>query len=135
MIIAVDFDGTCVEHEFPGVGPDVPGAVEWLRRFAGAGARLILWTMRSDGPPRSVTEHPLRDAEEWFESRRIPLFGRNGNPGQYTWTSSPKAYAHLYVDDAAYGCPLVANPRPGGRPYVDWSVVGPDVLAMIKRHR
>lgn len=27
MIIAVDFDGTCVKHRYPMVGEDVDGAV------------------------------------------------------------------------------------------------------------
>ena len=47
MIIAVDFDGTTVTHTYPEMGEPVPGAVEWLQRFQDAGAKLILWTMRS----------------------------------------------------------------------------------------
>jgi hypothetical protein len=34
MIIAVDFDGTVVEHIYPDVGRDVPGAVYWLKEIA-----------------------------------------------------------------------------------------------------
>lgn len=34
-------------------------------------------------------------------------------------------------DDAATGCPLKANPRLGGRPYVDWDVVGPQVYNLL----
>ena len=48
--IAVDFDGTIVDHVFPEIGAAVPGAFKWLKRFKEAGATLILWTMRSDGP-------------------------------------------------------------------------------------
>jgi hypothetical protein len=132
VIIAVDFDGTCVEHCYPEIGDDVPGAVDWLRRFAAEGAKLILWTMRSDGP---VQDDPNRsvllEATEWFAERHIPLWGYNENPQQKSWTGSPKAYANIYVDDAAACCPLCENPREGGRPYVDWSVVGPAVLQVI----
>ena len=47
FIIAVDFDGTCVEHDYPAVGLDVENAVETLRALNKAGHRLILFTMRS----------------------------------------------------------------------------------------
>lgn len=135
MIIAVDFDGTCVEHEFPTVGPDVPGAAEWLKKFVAAGARLILWTMRSDGWPRAANQTPLSDAVAWFVRHGIPLHGVNENPTQREWTASPKAFADVYIDDAAACCPLLASPRVGGRPMVDWAYVGPDVLARIQRQR
>lgn len=118
MIIAVDFDGTIVEHEYPAIGPDVPGAFDWLTQFQNAGARLILWTMRS--------EDTLRDAVLHCKARGIHFWGVNGNPEQ-NWSTSPKAYAQVYIDDAAAGCPLV---RPSGRrPYVDWAAIGPLVLA------
>lgn len=132
MIIAIDFDGTCVEHEFPAIGPDVPGAVDWLKRYTAAGAYLILWMMRSDGREQGFVRDPLSKAVAWFGARGIPLWGVNGNPGQHTWTASPKAYAHVYVDDAAACCPLVENPRHGGRPFVDWSIVGPAVMRQVE---
>ncbi len=49
MKVAIDFDGTIVEHKFPEVGKPVPGAIEWMKKWQDAGAQLILWTMRSDG--------------------------------------------------------------------------------------
>lgn len=112
MIIAVDFDGTCVTHEFPEVGGDI-GAVPVLKRLTDEGHKLILWTMRS-GPT-------LTDATDWFAENGIPLYGVQRNPSQDEWTSSPKAYAQLYIDDAALGCPLVFPC--GERPYVDWEAV------------
>ncbi len=130
MIIAVDFDGTCVDHRFPDVGPDAPEAVAYLRLFVSMGAKLILWTMRSSNRPDGTD--PLADAVKWFSDRNIPLHGINQNPDQSSWTASPKAYAHLYIDDAAFGCPLRDNPRMGGKPYVDWSKVGPSVIEAMK---
>lgn len=111
MIIAVDFDGTVVDHRFPDVGPDVPGAVDALRVLQARGHAIILWTMRSG-------KH-LDDAVAWYKERNIELFGVNTNPQQSSWTSSPKAYAHRYVDDAAAGCPMV---KLDGfhKPCVDW---------------
>lgn len=114
-IVAVDFDGTCVDHRYPDVGCDVPGAARTLMALSGNGVRLILWTMRSG--------KELEDARLWFADRGIPLFGVNENPDQKSWTDSPKAYAHAYVDDAALGCPLVKNTPTGGRPWVDWEKV------------
>lgn len=116
-MIAVDFDGTCVAYDFPGVGQSI-GAEEWLRKWVAAGAKLILWTMRSD--------ELLEDAVSWFKENDIPLWGIQTNPGQKSWTSSPKAYAKLYVDDHGFGIPLI-YPE-GDRPWVDWSIVGPEVL-------
>lgn len=112
-IIAVDFDGTCVTHSYPDIGYDV-GAQEVLELLVANGNRLILFTMRSGDE--------LREAADWFHERNIPLFGINENPEQYTWTASPKPYAHLYIDDAALGCPLLES-KSGGRPYVDWPTV------------
>lgn len=114
MIISVDFDGTCVTHEFPFVGKDI-GAVPVLKELVENGSQLILFTMRSDTSRGNFLKH----AVDWFEENEIPLYGIQTNPSQSTWTSSPKAYAEMYIDDAALGCPLV---YPGGveRPYVDW---------------
>lgn len=64
---------------------------------------------------------PLADAIEWFKDNGIPLLGVNQNPTQHKWTTSPKAYAQLYIDDAALGCPLILPTS--GRPYVDWNAI------------
>jgi len=118
MIFAIDFDGTCVTHDYPKVGKDI-GAAPVLRRIVDAGGKLILWTMRSDNRPDGTS--PLSDAVNWFRENKIPLFGIQRNPDQDKWTSSPKAYAKIYIDDAALGCPLI-YPE-GEKPYVDWQTV------------
>lgn len=111
MYIGVDFDGTCVTHEFPAVGHDI-GAAPVLRSLVEAGHKILLNTMRSGTA--------LEDAKEWFASNNIALYGVNHNPDQVTWTSSPKVYAHVYIDDAALGCPLTIDERVSLRPYVNW---------------
>lgn len=126
MIIAVDFDGTIVTHNYPDIGKCV-GAIPWLKKFSEAGAELILWTMRCDSKSQGPV---LTDAVEFCEQRGVRFFGVNSNPSQGSWTMSPKAYANIYIDDAAFGCPLV-EPE-DGRPYVDWEIVGPAVLKMIR---
>jgi hypothetical protein len=128
MYICIDFDGTVVDHRFPDIGPPAPGALEWLERFQQAGAKLILFTMRSDGGKHGDT---LGAAVKYLEDQGIKLYGVNKNPTQVHWTSSPKAYGQIYIDDSAFGCPLV---QPDGfqRPCVDWDIVGPGVLAKLQ---
>lgn len=130
LTIAVDFDGTIVDHRFPDIGAEVPGAIDWMKRWQEAGARLILWTMRSDDPGDG--RFVLTEAVEFCRAKGVEFWGVNSNPEQIGWTSSPKCYAVTYVDDAAFGCPLRVNPRHGGRAFVDWSIVGPRVLQMIQ---
>lgn len=123
LTVGVDFDGTVVEHMYPKLGSDAPGAAETLKALTNAGGRVILWTMR-DGDE-------LDQAVKWFKDREIPLYGVNRNPGQSSWTTSPKAYCHVYIDDCGILIPTV----PGGasnRPVVDWSIVGPALLKMAR---
>jgi hypothetical protein len=128
MIVAIDFDGTIVEHRFPKVGAPAPGAFRWLKRFQELGALLILYTMRSDGRKDGST--PLKDAVDFCRANGVEFWQHNHNPEQGTWTQSPKVYAHAYVDDAAVGCPMVPHPE-SGLPVVDWEAVGPRVEEMI----
>lgn len=123
MYIGIDFDGTCVTHEFPLMGSSI-GAETVLKELVQHGHKLILFTMRSDVLEKNMTIPPgkyLTEAVDWFKRRAIPLFGVQTNPNQSDWTYSPKAYAHLYIDDAALGCPLVC--KGANRPYVDWREV------------
>ena len=112
MDILVDFDGTCTTHDFPRVGQEI-GAPEVLRDLVLAGHRLILFTMRSDN-------NGLTDAVNWFEENDIPLYGIQENPTQRAWTSSPKAYGQLIIDDICLGIPLKVDPNLSDRPFVDW---------------
>ena len=114
MYIAVDFDGTCVTHEYPKVGKDI-GAVPVLKKLTDSGHKIILNTMRSG--------KELAAAIKWFIDNDIPLFGANENPTQKSWTTSPKVHANLYIDDAAIGCPLIFDHAISSRPFVNWVMV------------
>ena len=137
MFVAIDFDGTIVEHQFPDIGRAVPGAFEWMKKWQEAGAKLILWTMRSDGRTGEGKENGpvLTDAVQFCRDNGVEFFAVNGNPTQSIWTNSPKCYAHIYVDDAAFGCPLRPAMKAGVRPCVVWEQVGPAVLAAITAAR
>jgi hypothetical protein len=118
-IIAVDFDGTIVEHRYPVIGEPVPGAVETLKWLQECGAKIILYTMRS--------RVQLVEAAAWIANRGIELWAINTNPEQASWTTSPKAYAHIYIDDAALGCPVKMD-SDNVRLCVDWV----DVRAILE---
>ena len=111
MYIAVDFDGTCVTHDYPRIGKDIH-AIPVLKRLVSNGHKLILNTMRSG--------KKLDEAVNWFKEHNIELFAVNENPTQKSWTASPKVYAHMYIDDAAFGCPLLTVPELSDRPFVNW---------------
>lgn len=118
MVIAIDFDGTCVTHEYPEIGKDI-GSAPVLRALVNNGHKLVLHTMRSG--------NTLAEAQAWFAKNNIELYGVNKNPTQENWTHSPKAFAHLYIDDAGLGIPLV---RTLDRPYVDWRYV---IIALAEK--
>lgn len=113
MIIAVDFDGTIVKHEFPDIGPPVPGAIKALLALQEEGHKLILWTVRIGVA--------LQAAKKYCEGQGIKFWGVNENPGQKYWNGSPKAYAEVYIDDSALGCPVVEGQHERG--FVDWPAV------------
>lgn len=137
MEINIDFDGTVVTHDFPKIGKDI-GAVPVLKKLINNGHRLILFTMRSDRNVAQDTNDPtiqnvtgkfLTEAIDWFKENEIPLYGIQTNPTQHNWTTSPKSYAPLMIDDSALGCPLIYPTE--GRPYVDWNKVS-DWLETMK---
>lgn len=135
-VICIDFDGTCVGHEFPNIGKDI-GAVPVLKALVQNGHKLVLFTMRSDvvNPESEDNNLHLKSGEylteavNWFKSHDIPLYGIQSNPTQHTWTTSPKAYGKLYIDDAALGCPLKRNPYVSDRPFVDWEKVQEELIS------
>lgn len=122
MVIAVDFDGTCVENAWPDVGKDI-GAAPVLWSLVAQGHKLILHTMRENiqfhhtlngvkYPPRNL----LHEALLWFEDNKIHLWDVNHHPeAPY---HQRKVYADLYIDDHGLGIPLRKDSR--GVPCVDW---------------
>jgi len=110
MIIAIDFDGTCCTHEYPDIGKDI-GAIRVLKRLVAEGHRLVLWTMRAGDHKQA--------ALDWLHAQGVAIETDDAAlEAQRQWTRSSKLYAHLYIDDAAAGTPLVYPAT--GRPFVDW---------------
>ena len=110
MDILIDFDGTCVTHEFPLVGKDI-GAAQVLRDLVSNGHRLILFTMRAE-------ECSIQPAIDWFAENGIALYAVQRQPEQHKFTSSPKALGDLMIDDTALGVKLYSCRL--SRDCVDW---------------
>lgn len=115
MVIAVDFDGTIIEHGcFPGVGPALPYAFEVLKYLQNTGNKLILWTCRG-GESLKVAVEYCKQNGLYFDA-----INENINPGQYVDLSN-KIVANIYIDDAAW--PNI-NRRLAGLPAIDWKRIG-----------
>ena len=104
--IAIDFDGTIVTHEYPYIGRDLPYAKEVIKTLIDNGHKLFLYTMR-DGDQ-------LEDAIKYCEFNNLNFIGYNKSPQQFS--TSPKQYASVYIDDAALGCPVIFDPTVSDRP-------------------
>ena len=122
IVVGLDFDGTCVTHDYPNIGKDI-GAIPILKQLVENGHKLMLWTMRGTKPQNE--RETLREAVEWFNENDIRLWGINRNPSQQAsgWSNSNKQHAHMYIDDAALGAPLTFNPELSDKPFMDWIAV------------
>ena len=95
--IAVDFDGTIVEHDYPGIGKEKLFAFQTLKELEKLGARLILWTFRA-GPE-------LEEAVEFCRNNGIEFYAVNKNYPEemFDETISRKIDADIYIDDKNVG--------------------------------
>lgn len=104
MIIAVDFDGTIVEHDYPKIGQSIPFAIETLLKLQGEGHILLLWTFR--------TGSQLQEALDYCESKGLRFYAANKNHPDEDETKAPrKLNADIFIDDR----------NVGGLP--DWGVI------------
>jgi len=97
LTIAVDFDGTIVEHRYPKIGNELPFAIETLRALQKKGHKLILWTYRS--------EQELDAAVEFCREKGLEFYAVNKNYPEEKRNDkiSRKILADLYIDDRNFG--------------------------------
>jgi len=97
MRIAIDFDGTIVEHEYPKIGKEKLFAFETLRELQKQKHQLILWTYRSGDE--------LEEAVQFCRDRGIEFYAINKNYPEevYDETISRKIQADVYIDDKNVG--------------------------------
>lgn len=96
--IAVDFDGTIVDHEYPAIGKEKLFAFQTLKELEKKGALIILWTFR--------TGRELQEAVEFCRSRGLEFYAVNKNYPEEVYneaTTSRKINADIYIDDKNIG--------------------------------
>ena len=100
MVIAVDFDGTIVQHRYPQIGKEIPFAITTLKKLQEEHHLLILWTVREG--------ELLEEAVEFCRRRGLEFYAVNANhpderiqEGQST--PCRKLRADLYIDDCNVG--------------------------------
>lgn len=115
MTIAVDFDGTIVEHRYPEIGREIPFAIQTLKMLIEDHHRLILWSVREG--------QLLEDAVEWCRQRGVEFYAVNKDfPEEDTDKNkhfSRKLKADVWIDDR----------NVGGLP--DWGTI----YQMISEHK
>ena len=97
MIIAVDFDGTIVEHRYPKIGRELPFAIDTIKALQKKQFRIILWTYRAG--------KELDEAIAFCKKRGVEFYAVNKNypEEEYDETISRKINADLYIDDRNIG--------------------------------
>lgn len=97
MTIAVDFDGTIVEHAYPEIGKEIPFAIETLKMLQKDRHLLILWTVREG--------ELLDEAVKYCQDRGVTFYAVNSNmPDRVDEQfSTRKVTADLYIDDRNLG--------------------------------
>lgn len=98
MTIAVDFDGTIVEHRYPKIGEEIPFATETLKMLAKERHKLILWTVREG--------ELLEEAIEWCRQRGVYFYVVNKDYPEEEKNHhgfSRKLKADLFIDDRNLG--------------------------------
>lgn len=96
--IAVDFDGTIVEHQYPEIGKEMLFAFQTLRELEKKGALLILWTFRT-GPE-------LEEAVEFCRKNGVEFYAVNRNYPEEIFDESKvsrKINADIFIDDRNIG--------------------------------
>lgn len=99
MTIAVDFDGTIVEHRYPKIGKEIPFATQTLRMLIADRHKLILWSVREG--------KLLEEAVEWCRERGIEFYAVNKDFPEEDLEKnqhfSRKLKADIWIDDRNIG--------------------------------
>ena len=99
MIIAIDFDGTVVEHKYPEIGEERPFATETLKMLIKDHHKLILWSVREG--------KLLQDAVDWCRERGVEFYAVHKDlpeeKGEDNDHFSRKMNADLFIDDRKIG--------------------------------
>lgn len=98
MVIAVDFDGTIVEHKYPKIGREIPFSFDTLKQLHRDGHLLILWTVREG--------ELLEEAVAYCLKRGVEFAAVNQDLGSTIGDKrilSRKLQADIFIDDRNVG--------------------------------
>ena len=99
MTIAIDFDGTIVEHKYPKIGDEIPFATDTLKMLIKDGHRLILWSVREGDL--------LQEAVDWCHARGVEFWAVNKDYPEEEKDKnnhfSRKLKADMFIDDRNFG--------------------------------
>ena len=98
MTIAVDLDGTIVQHRYPEIGREIPFAIDTLKMLSQEGHRLILWSVREG--------RLLNEAVEWCRERGLEFYAVNKDYPEEERSHdhySRKLKVELFIDDRNIG--------------------------------
>lgn len=97
MKIAVDFDGTIVEHKYPAIGEEFLFAIETLKELQRQQHQIILWTFRAG--------KELDEAVQYCRQRGLEFYAINKNYPEEVFDDSisRKINADLFIDDRNLG--------------------------------
>jgi hypothetical protein len=95
--IAVDFDGTIVEHTYPEIGKEMLFAFMTLKEIEKKGALLILWTFRAGKELDAAVEYCRQNGIEFY------AVNRNYPEEVFDDTMSRKINADIFIDDRNVG--------------------------------
>ena len=97
MKIAVDFDGTIVEHKYPQIGKEKLFAFETIKQLIKQKHQLILWTYRAGKELDEAVEFCMENGVEFF------AVNKNYPEEHYDGSISRKIDADVYIDDRNVG--------------------------------
>ena len=80
MLIAVDFDGTIVEHKYPAIGKELPFAIETLKKLQSEHHKLILWSVR-EAVNRDYPEEEKEQNNHFSRKLKVDIFIDDRNLG------------------------------------------------------
>ena len=99
MIIAIDFDGTIVEHKYPAIGAELPFAIDTLIKLKEEGHKLILWTVREGRLLDEAVAFCRERGLEFYAINRDYPEEEKGRNNHF----SRKLKADLWIDDRNLG--------------------------------
>ena len=126
IAIAVDFDSTiALTDGYPNIMGPNGNVFQILRKWQDMGCKILLHTMRHD--------KDLEAAVVWCANCGFTFDGVNVNPeNEERDPGCDKMYATFYIDDKAFGTPLLYDTAGVLKDHVDWETIDKQYTPFLK---